>query len=144
MISIHTWSRKEGPSMLGSTSIQTEFSIITKNSIGDSQRFLDYIAEYDSNMSINQWRTAKGIFQSSKDDHEFWKAQNLGCKEMIEILDKIFLDENGNPRDPKMVEPEYPITWDRITLLIEILLRDHGVFYKPEKRDMEEMRDKLI
>ena len=135
---ITSWNRSEGPTMLGATSIQTEFRITTKDSIGDSQRFLDYIEEYEPNMSINEWRTAKGLFRSSKDDHEFWKAKNLSCNEMIALLDKIFLDENGNPLDPKTVEPTYPITWDRITLLIEILLRDHGIFYKPEKREMSE------
>lgn len=144
MISIHTWSRKEGPSMLGSTSIQTEFSIITKNSIGDSQRFLDYIEEYDPDMPVVQLRAAKDIFKQTKKDHEFWESKHLDRDDIIAQLDAIFLDENGKPRDPGHVSPEYPITWDRITLLIEMLLRDHGVFYKPEKRDTEEMRDKLI
>lgn len=144
MIRIHSWNRKEGPSMLGSTSIQTEFNITTKDSIGDSQSFLDYITEYDASMTAGEWRAAKEIFRSSKKDHEFWRAKNLERDEMIALLDKIFLDENGNPLDPKTVYPTYPITWDRITLLIETLLRDHGVFYKPEKRETLEKDDNTI
>lgn len=141
---ITSWNRSEGPTMLGATSVQTEFKIITKDSIGDSLRFLDYIEEYDPDMPVVQLRAAKDIFKQTKKDHEFWESKHLDRDDIIAQLNAIFLDENGNPRDPKTVSPTYPITWDRITLLIEMLLRDHGVFYKPEKRDMEEMRDKLI
>ena len=135
---ITSWNRSEGPTMLGATSIQTEFKIITKDSIGDSLRFLAYIEEYDPDMSVVQLHAAKDIFKQTKKDHEFWKSKNLDRDDIIAQLDAIFLDENGEPRDPGHVSPEYPITWDRITLLIEMLLREHGVFYKPEKREMSE------
>lgn len=138
---IEDWSRNERNTLTGN--IRTEFTIVTLESIGDSQDFLDYIAAYNKDhadkliMAIAE----KNIDRMEK-AHDIW----AGCspEQIAEKLDEAFLSlDKTRVLDRKEIQLKPPMTQEAIDVGIHILRDFYGIFYKPEPKPLQRVKDEV-
>lgn len=134
---IEDWSRNERNTLTGN--IRTEFTVVTFESIGDSQDFLDYVAAYNKDHADKLVMACKTIDRMEK-AHDVWRGHTP--EQIIERLDEIFLSlDKTRVLDRKEIQLKPPMTQEAIDVGIHILRDFYGIFYKPEAKPLQTVEE---
>ena len=136
---IEDWSRNERNTLTGN--IRTEFTVVTFESIGDSQDFLDYVAAYNKDHADKLVMAAKNTDRMEK-AHDVWRGHTP--EQIIERLDEIFLSlDKTRVLDRKEIHLKPPMTQEAIDVGIHILRDFYGIFYKPESKTLQQVKEEV-